>query len=69
MLKAETVQIEKTEHEARRNSPMKARIALTGGALAVVVLFSGCAGYTEWWRAQAQRQDAAARTAVSNDDM
>ena len=48
---------------------MKARVALIGGALAIVAFLSGCAGYTDWWRAQALRQDAAARAAVSNDDM
>ena len=77
MLKAETFQTEKTRREAGRISSTKARIALAVAALLAVALLSGCAtgadgermGFGQWWKAQAQRQDAAARAAVSNDDM
>jgi hypothetical protein len=75
MLKSETSQTERIKREAQRDSATKARIASVGAALAVVSLLSGCAtgpdgertGLTGWWRAQAARQDAAARAAVSPD--
>ena len=68
MLKAETFRIEKAEREPVNRSSVKSRIGSIIAALAVMALLSGCAtSPTEWWRAQATRQDAAARAAVSND--
>jgi hypothetical protein len=65
MLKAETFRSEKVERKPWRNSPVKARIATISAAIAVVALLSGCTSATEWWKAQARRQDAAARANVS----
>jgi hypothetical protein len=77
MLKTDKTQAEMTEDEARSYSTVKARAISFGAALAVVALLSGCAtgpdgqytGFRGWWRAQAERQDAAARSAVALDEM
>jgi hypothetical protein len=65
MLKAETFRSEKIERKPGKNSPVKAKTASISAALTVVALLSGCTTATDWWKAQARRQDAAARANVS----